>query len=131
MKSAKLLDLYSDFLTSSPNIVSALIMSSVLQDAYSDDSITRMLAQPELDPKDYWRLIKPTVRRIESDSDTISVDDTLEHKPYSDENDLIAWHHNHNQSHIKFRYTTFDTWYSSAENMDFSSKTFKNTLFAR
>lgn len=186
MKSAKLLDLYSDFLSSSPNIVSALIMSSVLQDAYSHDSITRMLAQAELDQKAYWQLIKPTVRRIESDSDTISVDDTLEHKPHSDENDIIAWHHDHSsgrsvkginivtfayvnadlepkvrlpvsfeivrkdlkevgedgkerrqssvnknellrerlktlthQNHVKFRYTTFDTWYSSAENMRF------------
>ncbi len=95
MKSSKLLDLYSDFLTSSPNIVSALILSKVLGDTYSHDSITRMLAQEELSQQSYWKLIKPTVRRMESDDGAITIDDTIEHKPYSDENEIVAWHYDH------------------------------------
>lgn len=95
MKSAKLLDLYSDFLTSSPNIASALVLSKVLGDTYSHDSITRMLAQKELSQQSYWKVIKPTVRRIESDDGVITIDDTIEHKPHSDENEIVAWHYDH------------------------------------
>jgi hypothetical protein len=95
MKSAKLLDLYSDFFTSSPNIVSALVSSKVLGGTYSHDSITRMLAQKEISQQDYWKPVKPTVRRIESDDGAITIDDTIEHTPYSDENEIVAWHYDH------------------------------------
>lgn len=95
MKYSNLVDLYSDFLTSSPNIVSALILSKVLGNSYSHDSITRMLAQKELSQQEYWKISKPTVRRIECDDGVISVDDTIEHKAHSDENELIAWHYDH------------------------------------
>lgn len=92
-----LLDLYSDFLTSSPNIASSLVMAKVLQDAYSHDAITRMLAQPELSQKDYWKSIKKVVRRVEHDSGIISVDDFIEHKPHSSENDLVCYHYDHSK----------------------------------
>ncbi len=35
MKRPELMDLYTDFLTSSPQIASALVMAKVLNDAYS------------------------------------------------------------------------------------------------
>ena len=95
MKRAHLMDLYTDFLTSSPNIASALLFSKVLDNHYSHDSITRMLAQNELSQKTYWQSIKKTVRRIESAEGVISVDDFIEHKPHSSENELICWHHDH------------------------------------
>lgn len=95
MKRLKLMDLYSDFLTSSPNIASALFFAKMLKDEYSHDSITRMLAQPELDQKEYWKGIKKTVRRIEIDDGVISIDDFIEHKPHSTENELICYHYDH------------------------------------
>lgn len=95
MKRLKLMDLYSDFLTSSPNIASALFFAKMLKDEYSHDSITRMLAQPELDQKAYWKGIKKTVRRIEIDDGVISIDDFIEHKPHSTENELICYHYDH------------------------------------
>lgn len=95
MKKAYLLDLYTDFLMTSLGIASALVMSKVLQDAYSHDSITRMLAQDEIDQSLYWKLIKPTIRQVESSAGVISVDDTKENKPYSEENELISWHFDH------------------------------------
>jgi Transposase DDE domain len=95
MKRLKLMDLYTDFLTSSPNIASALFFAKMLKDQYSHDSITRMLAQPELDQKAYWKSIKKIVRRIEIDDGVISIDDFIEHKPHSTENDLICYHYDH------------------------------------
>lgn len=95
MKKSNLLDLYTDFLMTAPSAVSALVMSKILQDAYSHDSITRMLAQDELDQSIFWKLIKPTIRQVESEDGVISVDDTIENKPYSDENELISWHFDH------------------------------------
>ena len=97
MKKSNLLDLYTDFLMTSPNVASALVMSKMLQDAYSHDSITRMLAQDELDQSAFWKLIKPTIRQVESLEGIISIDDTIEHKPYSEENELISWHFDHTQ----------------------------------
>jgi DDE superfamily endonuclease len=95
MKKANLLDLYTDFLMTSPGIASALVMSKVLQDSYSHDSITRMLAQDEIEQSLYWKMIKPTIRQVESSEGVISVDDTIENKPYSEENELISWHFDH------------------------------------
>lgn len=89
------MDLYSDFLTSSPNIASALFFAKLLNEEYSHDSITRMLAQAELDQKVYWKSIKKTVRRIEIDGGVISVDDFIAHKPHSGENELISYHYDH------------------------------------
>ena len=197
MKRPDLMDLYSDFLTSSPNVASSLLFAKVLDNVFSHDSMTRMLAQPELDQKTYWRFIKKTVRQIENDEGVISIDDFIEHKPHSTENELIAWHYDHTSgtskkginivsftyvhhrceddevvklpiayelirkdqtvmetvkdkktgkfiqktsrkasigknelfrsrlhtltyhNQVKYRYATFDTWYSSAENMKF------------
>lgn len=101
MKAPQIMDLYSDFLMTSPNIVSALLLENVLDKAYSHDSITRMLAQHELDQKEYWGKIKKTVRQIESAEDgTICIDDTIEEKPHSEENELIAWHHDHSKKGV-------------------------------
>jgi transposase len=56
-----------------------------------------MLAQPELDQKTYWKYIKGSVRQLESPDGVLSVDDTIEEKPYSEENELISWHFDHTQ----------------------------------
>ena len=87
MKYPHLLDLYSDFLTTSPNIVSSLLLSKVLNNVHSHDSITRMLAQAEIEQKAFWKSIKPSVRQIERDEGVICIDDTIENKPHSEENE--------------------------------------------
>lgn len=99
LKRPELMDLYSDFLASSPNIASASVFAAVLNNSYSHDAITRMLAQPELDQQSYWRSIKKQVRALESDQGSIAVDDFLEHKPHSRENELISWHFDHASGH--------------------------------
>jgi len=101
MKGSELMDLYTDFLTSSPNVASSLVFSKVLNNSFSHDSLTRMLAQPELDQKEYWRSIKKIVRQIEIPEGIIAVDDFIEHKPHSSENEIIAWHYDHTSGQSK------------------------------
>lgn len=97
MKSPELMDLYSDYLLSSPAVVSAVVMVKVLNDSYSHDAVTRMLAQPELSQHTFWKQVKKVIRQVESNEGVISVDDSIEEKPYSTENDLISWHYDHSQ----------------------------------
>lgn len=97
MKSPELMDLYSDYLLSSPTVVSALVLVKVLNDSYSHDAVTRMLAQGELSQQKYWKQIKRVVRQVETELGVISIDDTIEEKPHSTENDLISWHYDHSQ----------------------------------
>jgi len=58
---------------------------------------------PVLSPKrfsqalhiDLWALVKPAVRAVEADDGVLICDDTVEEKPHSDENEIIAWHFDH------------------------------------
>jgi len=90
-----MLDLYSDYLTCSFGLTTATGMSTVLDGAVGHDDITRFLSEREYTNKDLWKLVKPTIRQIETDDAVLVLDDTIEEKPYTDENDIIAWHYDH------------------------------------
>ena len=45
-----------------------------------------------------WQLVKLMVRAIEDDAGVLIFDDTIEEKPYTDENELIAWHFDHSKN---------------------------------
>jgi hypothetical protein len=42
-----------------------------------------------------WKLVKPIVREHEQEDGVLIVDDTIEKKPYTQESELICWHHDH------------------------------------
>ena len=44
------------------------------------------------------RQIKPLVRDIQQDDGVLIIDDTIQEKPHTDENDLICWHYDHSQN---------------------------------
>lgn len=90
-----LLDLYSDYLISSFGLTTATGMSTALDGAIGHDDITRFLSEREYTGKDFWKLVKPVIRQIETDDGVINLDDTIEEKAYTDENDIIAWHYDH------------------------------------
>ena len=90
-----LLDLYSDYLISSFALITATGLSHLLDNAYSHDQITRFLSGAEHTSRDLWALVKPTVRSVESDDGVLIFDDTIQEKPHSDENEVIAWHFDH------------------------------------
>lgn len=90
-----MLDIYSDYLISSFSYTTATGLSKALAGMISHDKITRFLASDDYDSRQLWKLVKPTVREIETDEGVFIVDDTIEEKPYTDENDLITWHFDH------------------------------------
>ena len=63
-------------------------LSNMLDGSISYDKFTRFLADGEHSSKDLWKQVKPVVREV-------GFDDTVEEKPWMDENDLIAWHYDH------------------------------------
>ena len=90
-----MLDLYTDYLISSVSYTTATGMSDVLDNTVTHDAVTRFLAEREYTNRDLWKVVKPTIRCIESDDGILALDDTIEEKPYTDENDIIAWHFDH------------------------------------
>jgi hypothetical protein len=93
----KLLDLYTDYLISSFGQVTATGLSRLLDGEVSHDQITRFLASEPKRSADLWRIAKPLVRSVESESGVIVIDDTIEEKEYTDENELICWHWDHSK----------------------------------
>jgi hypothetical protein len=90
-----LLDLYSDYLISSFALITATGLSLLLDNEFSHDQITRFLSGADYTSRDLWALVKPTVRAVETDDGVLIFDDTVEEKPHSDENEIIAWHFDH------------------------------------
>ena len=93
-----LLELYSDYLLSSFGATTATGLSALLEGSISHDRVTRFLSQADYDAKTLWRHVKGMVRDIEEDDGVLIFDDTIQEKPYTDENDLICWHYDHSQN---------------------------------
>ncbi len=95
MRNSTLVDLYSDYLLSGFGLSTSTGMSKMLDNAYSHDQISRFMAQPDMTQKEYWKSIKPIVRRIESEQGIIIIDDFIIHKPHSTMNDIVNYHFDH------------------------------------
>lgn len=95
MKDLKVLDLYTDYLLASFRMATATGLSELTDQALSHDKISRFLGLEAFSAKDYWRCIKPLVRQVEHPDGVIKIDDTIEEKPHSTENEVITWHWDH------------------------------------
>ena len=91
-----LLDLYSDYLISQNQYATSTGLSAMLDGEISHDKITRFLNSHNMGSKELWEYIKPTLRQFEENKGGVLIlDDTIEEKPYTDENEIIAWHFSH------------------------------------
>src|SRR5215216_1957336 len=90
-----LLDLYTDYLISSLGQTTATGLSRLFEGQDSHDQITRFLSSPANSSAHLWRIVKPMLRQVEQDDAVLVLDDSIEEKPYTDENDLICWHWDH------------------------------------
>jgi hypothetical protein len=97
MKTNNLHDLYSDYLISALGQTTATGLSALLNGAVSHDQVQRFLAREAQTSADLWRMVKPHVRRMQSEDGVMIVDDSIAEKPYPDENELICWHYDHSQ----------------------------------
>ena len=94
--SSNLLDIYSDYLICQNKHETATGLSDMLSGEISHDKITRYLNLKDLGSKDLWRYNKPEIRRHErAMGGVLILDDSIEEKPYTDENEIVAWHHSH------------------------------------
>ena len=93
-----LLELYSDYLLSSFGATTATGLSALVDGAVSHDQVTRFLSGADYDGKTLWQQVKPLLRDIQQDDGVLIVDDTIQAKPHTDENDLICWHYDHSQN---------------------------------
>jgi hypothetical protein len=91
----EILDLYTDYLISSFGQTTATGLSKQTDGDVSHDQVSRMLASPKMTSKDWWRMVKPQVRKIEQSDGLMIIDDSIEEKPYTDENEIICWHYDH------------------------------------
>jgi hypothetical protein len=91
----KLLEIYSDYLLSSFGQTTAAGLSNLLDGELSHDQVTRFLNRDDYDSKTLWKQVKKTVREVEREDGVLVFDDTLQEKPYTDENELVCWHFDH------------------------------------
>jgi hypothetical protein len=87
MKKADL-DLYTDYLLSSCGFATTIGLSEMVDEAVSQDKVTRFLSTRQYTSKDLWAQVKPTVRWGQSDEDVLIFDDTIQEKAWTDESEL-------------------------------------------
>lgn len=96
MTQEELLDIYTDYLISQNKYATATGLEALLEGEVSHDKISRFLRDSKFGSKDLWRYIKPQVQKFEKERDgVLIIDDTIEEKPYTDENEIICWHFSH------------------------------------
>jgi hypothetical protein len=97
MSDKQMLDIYSDYLLASFSYTTATGLSRLTDGEISHDRVTRFLNSEMKTSKDLWLLVKPFQRRIQSADGVLILDDSVEEKPYTDENDIICWHYDHSK----------------------------------
>ena len=96
VNNSEIADLYTDYLLVSTSYTTATGLSSLTDEIVSHDKITRILSKGELfNSACLWKASKPIVRGFETHDGCISIDDSIQEKPYTDENKLICWHWDH------------------------------------
>ena len=92
-----MLDIYTDYLICSFGQASATGLARLLPNEISHDAVTRFLASEPQTSAALWQVVKPSVRQVEVDSGVIIIDDSIEEKPATDENELVSGHYDHSQ----------------------------------
>ena len=99
----QMLDIYSDYLICQNKYATATGLSDLLSGEISHDKITKYLNSEDLGSKELWIYVKPKIRKHElKRGGALILDDSIEEKPYTDENEIVAWHHSHAKGrHVK------------------------------
>lgn len=88
-------DLYSDYLICSSSYTTATGMSLLLN--IKHDKVTNELSKRDYDRKFLWQREKPYTQELTQSKDTItlSFDDSIEEKRYTDDSELNCWHYDY------------------------------------
>ena len=90
-----ILDLYTDYLICQNKYSTATGLSDLLSGEISHDKVTRFLSSGDFGSKELWAYVKSAVREHENNNGVLILDDCIEEKPYTDENDVNCWHYSH------------------------------------
>ena len=98
-----ILEIYSDYLICQNKYTTGTSVSDLLSCDISYDKITKYLNSEDLGSKELWIYVKPQIRKHElTKGGVLILDDSIEEKPYTDENEIVAWHHSHAKGrHVK------------------------------
>ncbi len=91
------LELYTDYLICNSGFATATGLSAMLEGDMSHDQLTRYLSAREYTSKDLWAKVKVTVRQIEQEDGCLIIDDTIQEKSWTDENEIMCWHYDRSQ----------------------------------
>jgi hypothetical protein len=100
MKAQPIADLYADYLLASFGATTATGLSQLLEGEVSHDQVSRYLAGTKKTASDLWRTVKPFVREVQAEAGGLIIDDSIEEKPYTDENDIVCWHYDHSKARL-------------------------------
>ncbi len=90
-----MLDIYTDYLICQNKHATATGLSDMVDGEFSHDKVTRFLRLNAFDSKMLWAYVKPAVRERETQSGVLILDDSIEDKPYTDDNEVNCWHYSH------------------------------------
>jgi hypothetical protein len=63
--------------------------------------VTRDWAGTQKTATDLWLTVKPVVREVQAEVGVLSIDDSREEKPYTDENEIVCWHYEHAKDRMR------------------------------
>jgi DDE superfamily endonuclease len=115
MKAQRIADLYSDYLLASFGATTATGLSELVEGEVSHDQVTRYLAGTKKTASDLGRTVKPVVRSVQSEAGVLILDDSIEEKPYTDENEIVCWHSDHSPDRMRKGMNFLTARYSSPE----------------
>jgi hypothetical protein len=100
MKQQPIADLYADYLLASFGATTATGLSQLLAGEVSHDQVTRYLAGTKKTAADLWQTVKSFVRDVQAEAGVLIIDDSIEEKPYTDENEIVCWHYDHSKDRL-------------------------------
>jgi hypothetical protein len=95
-----MLDLYTDYLICQNKYATATGLSELLDGELTHDKVSRFLRLEDFDSKSLWSYVKKPVRQQEVSGGVLLLDDTIEEKPYMDENAINCWHYSHGKGDV-------------------------------
>lgn len=95
-----MLDLYSDYLIFQNKYATATGLADLVDGSFTHDKVTRFLRLEDFGSKSLWSYVKRRVRSEESMGGVLILDDSIEEKPYTDENEINCWHYSHAQGTV-------------------------------
>jgi len=90
-----MLDIYTDYLICQNKYATATGLSDMLDGEFKHDKVTRFLRLKDFGSKTLWNYVKKPVRAAEASGGVLLLDDSIEEKPYTDENEINCWHYSH------------------------------------